>query len=145
MNLIANFDMRDVERGFDSMKSRGRALVGAFRELVPAMREDQRDHASERSGPDGKWPARAPATRRSHGNMPRKPLGKLTTAVTYKVDAMGASAESKIPWSGAHQDGGKVGNGATLPARTFLWISDRFLDFAVDVLGARLVRAFGGG
>ncbi len=145
MQLLAKFDMSDVERGLDSLKARGRALAGAFRELVPAMREDQRDHAKSQAGPDGRWPPRAPSTRKSHGNMPRRPLGKLSTAVSYRAGSMGASAESRIAWSGVHQDGGKVGNKATLPARTFLWISDRFLDFTVDVLGAKLVRAFGGG
>lgn len=31
-------------------------------------------------------------------------------------------AMSKVPWSGAHNEGGAVGNGATVPERNFLRI-----------------------
>lgn len=144
MQVTALFDMRDVERGIAAARTRARAVTQFFREVIPAMREDQRDHAKERSGPDGKWPARSPATVAAHRKMPRRPLGRLTTAVGYRASSKGAIAESRVPWSGSHQDGDRVGHGATLPARTFLWISERFLGFAEDVLGARILRAFGG-
>ena len=51
--------------------------------------------------------------------------------------------ESRVPWSGIHQDGGTAGRGSRIPARPFLWMSEEFLRLATDRIGNRLVVAYG--
>jgi phage gpG-like protein len=155
LTLRLDLDARDVLKGFDKMSTQGRSLGRAFRVIKPEMRLDQKDHAAKRAGPDGPWPARSTGTsaRQSRGRRylgkrrrksNRRPLGRLVTAITYSASNAGVFATSRIPWSNVHQVGGKVGRGARLPARPFLWISDRLIDRSELVIERVIVRAFEG-
>lgn len=72
---------------------------------------------------------RAQAGKRVGGNKRKierhQFLGKLRKALRGGVLAAGAFYENAIAWSGAHNKGARVGNGATLPARKTLFIDDR--------------------
>ena len=53
-----------------------------------------------------------------------KLLGKLAQAFTFDLfDGRKVVISNYVPWSGVHNLGGSVGNGATLPARKFLYFS----------------------
>lgn len=157
MQIRMRLDPREAFDGFDRMARRGRSLGGAFRKIKPMLRADQKEHAAKASGPDGPWPPRASSTmartrrgkRRHLGRRRRKssrrPLGKIVTAVTFSASVRGAFGKSKIPWSDAHQDGARVGRGATLPARPFFYISDKLEAEAGQVLANELVEAYEGG
>lgn len=143
---VREIDLGEVERSFDAMKRRGRELGQAFRVLKPEMRADQRDHAARREGPEGSWPPLAQSTlakRASLGRLRRRPLGRLTSAVTYTASKDGVVARSRVPWSGAHQEGAVVGRGSRLPARPFLWLSDRLIERAKEILARVVTDAFG--
>jgi hypothetical protein len=126
--VAATLDIGDVEKGFDAMKRRARALGPAFRELKKPLKLDQKDHSKKRQG-----------SRRA-----KKPMGRLPGATRYSATATSVSGVSKALWSGAQQDGAIVGHGSRLPSRPFLWISDDMLTIAENTLGAALVRAYGG-
>lgn len=137
-------DLRDVNAGFAEAH---RELRAVGRDLVKPMRADQRAHAKAQEGPEAKWPPRASSTvakMRAQGRR-RRPLGRLSTAVTYRATSHAVIAESRAKWSGVHQDGGTVGRGSKIPARPFLWISDRLIDEAIEILQRPILRALGGG
>lgn len=147
--VSATVDMGDVEKGLAAAERRAHALGPAFRELKKPMREDQRDHGKRQRGPFGTWARRKASTLafyRSHGRkrIPR-PLGKLSTAITYKATAFGVFAESRAKWSAVHQEGGTVGRGVRLRARPFLWMSTKLLNVAEQVIERSILSAFGGG
>ena len=144
--VFATLDFGDVEKGLDAM-GRARVLAPAFKELKKPLRLDQRDHSKKREGPAGAWAPRAASTlerMRHGGKRARKPLGRLSGAVTYSATSNSVSGVSRAPWSGAHQDGARVGHGSRLPVREFLWISDEMLTVAENTLGSAVVRAYGG-
>ncbi|MDQ3295077.1 MAG: phage virion morphogenesis protein [Myxococcota bacterium] len=149
MRTKATFDTSSLDQALMSMSRRGKMLGQVFRDLKKPMRLDQREHAKDRSGPLGSWAARAPTTLaklRSGGRRLRKrPLGRLTTAVTYRATRTGLMAESRVAWSGVHQEGGRVGRGSVIPARPFLWISDELLRKAEDAVTSAILLAFGRG
>lgn len=143
---VRDIDMGEVERSFDAMIRRGRNLGQAFRVIKPEMRADQRDHARAGEGPEGAWEPLAQSTlekRASMGRLRRRPLGRLTAAVTYAASKDGVIARSKVPWSGAHQDGAVVGRGSHLPARPFLWLSDKLISKAKEVIARVVEDAWG--
>lgn len=149
MRLDFTLDAREVERGFDRMSKAGRSQLGsAFKTIRPHMKADQRDHASKQAGPERHWVPRAASTMaklRRGGRRARRPLGKLASAIAYQSSAAGVFATSRVPWSRVHQDGGRVGRGSLIPARPFLWISDKLLEIAINVIGRHVVKSFGGG
>lgn len=147
MNTTVSVDVRDVERSFDAMERRGKQLGQAFRVIKGEMRDDQRDHASKQEGPGGSWAPRAASTAakmRSIGRAKKRQLGRLTSAVTYKATADGVVAVSRAPWSGVHQEGGTAGRGSKIPARPFLWISERLASKAIVVIERLILSSFGG-
>ncbi len=139
-------DVGDVEKGLDATKRRVHALGPAFAQVKEPMRDDQKEHRKDKAGPESKWAPRAASTIASyrHRKHARALLGKLPTAVAYKASATGVTAESRAAWSDAHQEGAIVGHGARLPQRTFLWISDKLIDVATDIISAALLAAWGG-
>jgi phage gpG-like protein len=156
IDVRLELDARSALAGLDRMAKAGNAPTKAFRALRPVMRADQREHARRAEGPSGKWPARKTritsrsrgsngrylsARRRSRG-LARRPLGRLTTAVTYTASKDGLIGRSLVQWSGAHQWGGRVGNGADLPARPFLWLSDKLVEQSTRMLADHVRRAF---
>lgn len=146
--VSATIDIGDVEKGLSAMSKRAKSLGSAFDEIKVAMKADQKDHREQQSGPEGSWQGRAMSTiaaaKRHHRRLPRKILGKLPTAVSYKALPYGAFGESRVKWSLSQQDGGRVGHGAKLPERAFLWLSDKLLDFAANVVTKSLESAWGG-
>jgi phage gpG-like protein len=144
---------------------RAKRLGPAFRELRKPFRTDQSGHARGEEGPSGKWPARSPLTeaRRRQRNRsvrqtkamktialrkptkrstPKRLLGRLPGAVTYKIGEMFIRATSRASFGGAHQFGGTVGRGVKLPQRMFLWLSDKLRTTAADVLGNYVVKGW---
>ena len=155
-SIKLTMDASSAVAGLDRMARQGKNLAKAFRILKPDLHADQRDHAARQAGPDGHWPARATGTSarmakgrrylgRQRRRLTRRPLGRLITAVTYSASNAGVFATSRVPWSGVHQNGGKVGRGAVIPARPFLWLSDRIVARAVEVLERTVAYSFGGG
>lgn len=146
--VSATVDLGDVERGLAAVERSGRDLTPAFRELKKPMREDQKDHGKRQRGPFGTWARRKPSTlafyrSRGKGRIPR-PLGRLSTAVTYTASRFGVFGESRAKWSDVHMTGGVVGKGARLRARPFLWMATKFLDLAERSIERRLLSAYGG-
>lgn len=93
-------------------------------------RADQRTHKIQQQGPRGPWPRLAASTlaryarqgkRRNRRILARLPNSLLATTTPDRM-----RLESRVRrWSMAHQDGPtRVGHGAILPQRQFLWISD---------------------
>lgn len=152
MRLDFVVDLSETERAMAAVQRRGRALGEAFRTIRPHMRADQKEHAAKQTGPESTWPSRAPSTverGRASGSgrrrrLARRPLGKLTHAVTYQATRSGVFATSRVPWSNVHQTGGRVGRGSVIPARPFLWVSDRLLTIAVGVVERVLEAAWRG-
>lgn len=144
--LTATFDAREVEASIAELGRRGQDLRQPMRVIRKEMRLDQREHAQRREGPDGKWPPRAAATvakARKGSGRARRPMGRLTTAVDYVAQQRRVVGRSRVPWSGAHMVGGRVGNGATLPVRVFLWVSDALVETSARVLQRFLVNGWG--
>jgi phage gpG-like protein len=145
--LRAHVDLSKVEVGIGKVLGRAEALGQAFRLLERPLRDDQRDHGRSQEGPDGKWPARSPATlgrlrHRSGGKRrvrrARRVLGMLPTTLRVLSSPRRVLAASKVRWAALHQEGGRVGRGAKVPARPFLWVSPEMLDRAVEVLAEHL-------
>lgn len=135
----------DAKRGFEAGARVD--LKPAFKQLKKPLRLDQRDHAKQKRGPESAWAPRAESTiaralRGRHGS--KKLLGRLPTAVSYIATALSVRGVSRAPWSAAHAKGERVGHGAKLPPREFLWISDAMLTTATSTLADALARAFGG-
>lgn len=145
--LTAELDMRSVDRTIDRALARGRNLAPVFRDVRTVMKVDQQEHARERSGPAGKWPPRAASTLaklRAGGRRARRPMGKLLSAVKYTSSGIGAIGTSLVKWSGgAISTGGKVGHGATLPARVWLYASDQLQRFAAELILDYVVGEWG--
>lgn len=145
---FATLDADDAVAGLDAMQRRAHALGAAFRALKQPLKLDQRDHAKKRMGPRGPWAPQAASTRArrlsSPKHRPRRLLGRLPTAVKYSATATSVRGVSSVAWSGAHSDGARVGHGAKLPVREFLWLSNDMLILAENTLGNELVKAYGG-
>lgn len=144
---VASIDFGDVLRGIDAMTRRN-VLAPAFRALKAPLRLDQREHSNAQAGPEGGWAARASSTLARHKykpRLPRKLLGRLPRAVKYLASGRGLTGESMVGWSAIHQEGGVAGHGSRIPARPFLWISDKMLGIAVEQLEGVVLDAFGGG
>lgn len=145
---FATLDPTDAVQGLDALERRSHALGAAFRSLKQPLKLDQRDHAKQHMGPHGPWVAQAASTRArrlsSPKHRPRRLLGRLPTAMDYRATATSVSGTSRVPWAAAHIDGARVGHGAKLPAREFLWISNAMLITAENTLGSALVNAYGG-
>lgn len=144
VGVQGRIDTRQVEAGLVAMGN-DRAVALAMRALRKPMRVDQRDHARQAEGPEGKWPARRVLARRSRRRRlasRRRLLGKLPAAITVTATKIGVSAVSRVRWSGVHQEGGPVGRGASVPARPFLWVSHELLDQAAEAIARATVEAF---
>lgn len=146
IDVDAHVELRDVENGLRRMQLAGKDLRPLFRRVRKVLRADQTQHAREERGPDGKWPAldqdtlrkknRQGKGRRHRGKLKRKRralprmLGRLPRAYTIEYSRDWIRATSRAKWSGAHQHPGKtkrVGRGAELPDRSFLWASTNLL------------------
>ncbi len=165
LSLDSAFDLSDVDRAIETAEDRAKRLAPAFRELAKPMRTDQREHAKDERGPSSKWPPRSPFTeaRRRDRNRgarttkamrmislakfrrrptPAKLLGRLPAAFVVTTSGTFVRATSRVAWSGAHQAGARVGRGVRLPQRVFLWLSDRLVTKAREVLTEHVLKGW---
>lgn len=159
INGTADFDFRKLFREYGKVGRRGKNLRPAFAKLAPFMTADQKQNFKRQEGPDGPWPPKAASTRgrqlkrasasaRRKGRKPpkrgsKKLLGKLSTAFTVSFDRRELRAESKVPWSGVHQEGATVGRGSKIPARVHHWMSNEFLAIAEKQITDHVFGKFG--
>jgi hypothetical protein len=147
IDVDVKVDMRELEHGLAAMCST-RTLTEVARRLRKPMRADQRDHARKMEGPDGSWPPRKKRLGRGKAAKKRnrrKLLGRLPGAIKVYARGEVVTAESLAKWAEAHRTGARVGRGAKLPIRDFLWISDGLMTTAAAELQEVALRAFGGG
>jgi len=100
----------------------------ALKQLRKPMHKDQRDHRDKMRGPRGPWAPLASTTLERYARAGirrnRRILAKLPNPRVTTITANALIMKSRVKWSMAHQDGPtKVGHGAVLPQRQFLWIS----------------------
>lgn len=125
---------QDMRAALRRMKRKAGSLGPVLKELRGTLRADLKAHGAQQESPDGKWAPRAAAsksrkpgrTKSGRRRAKRKLLGRLLTAINFNVRGKSLIAMSKVRWSMAHQDGGRVGHGAVLPARPFIFISPTF-------------------
>lgn len=164
----ATVNIADALGDFARMEAAAKRLRPAWSSLRRPMRDDQADHAKAQAGPDGKWPKnsaktverrrqaargrrramKAAKTKAKFSNKRRqfragRLLGSLPNR-TVKVQQLGSDgllAISKVKWSGVHQEGGRAGRGSRIPARPFLWLSDRFKRQVVEAIEQHVLGA----
>jgi hypothetical protein len=132
-------------------------MLRAYRELRGPARYDQRHHDRRSEGPDGRWPSLAPATiarrRRKRGKdkngrrrgWPKKLLGRLPVSLRSIATSRSLVVQSAIRRPGlgfVHQKGGRIGRGARVPRRQYLWISDWLERQAIRAFRLALVRSW---
>lgn len=158
-------DLRKIDKAIKRAEKAGVDLRPAFRKLRKPLRKDQGEHMRAMEGPRGKWQAVSAATREKRmrvggragkftkkGKL-RKPaqrrLGRilskrLLTKAKIRVRPTIISITSQVKWAGIHQKGGRVGRGARVPKRPFMWISDELGRRAVGEFREHLAKAFNG-
>ncbi len=99
-----------------------------FAQLRKPMHKDQRDHRDKQRGPRSSWVPLAATTlaryAREGKRRNRRILARLPNARGTILKSDELIMRSKVKWSNAHQDGPtRVGRGAIVPQRQFLWIS----------------------
>ena len=142
--------MGDVKRGLRGLLRAGQDIGPLLQEARKPLRTDQREHQRRRRGPDGPWPKTAASTVRGRGHTKsgrrrrRRPLGRLPGLLTVRVIGRDTLvARSRVDWAYVHQHGGRVGRGARIPARPFLYFGAEFLDDMEQALATYLARGFG--
>lgn len=149
--LSIRVDLESLHGNLRAMDRQARNLTGYYRELRAPLREDQTQHAKEQSGPDGAWQPRSPFTiakmaaarRAGSRRRDRKLLGRLPRAITVRADSKGARAVSLVKWSMAHAQGARVGRGARLPQRQWLWLSPRIIQLAGEIAAKYCASVWG--
>lgn len=148
---VVRVDLSEVDRGVAAFNAAARNMGPAYKELRKPLRADQRQHARDKAGPDGAWPAKSPLTvarerrrkrRASRRGRVRKLLGRLPTVIKMIADRKRVAAMSGVRWSDAHQHRTRVGKGATLQPRVFLWASPALLKIARKVMADHLTSAW---
>lgn len=155
---VVTITLDEVEEGLDRMHRAGYDLRALFRSVRKELRADQKSHAKEQQGPDGAWPALAASTvqkrkaragkqgrtrRRKLNEATVKKLGRLPGAYRIQISRLSIKAIARPKWSGAHS-GDRVGHGATLPDRTYLWASTQLLELVAARVLAYLGAAWEG-
>lgn len=129
-----------------------------FSDLRGPARFDQRHHWRKEESPDGHWKGLAASTRarrqfrRGRGkngkrqNWSRKLMGRFPNALQSIVTAQKLVIRSRVrKFSMVHQKGGRIGRGARLPSRQFLWISNWLVEHASKAFERALVKAAAAG
>jgi hypothetical protein len=144
-------DLTEVDRGLAAFNAAARNMGPAYKELRKPLRADQRQHARDKAGPGGAWPAKSPLTiarerrkkrRASRRGRVRKLLGRLPTVINMLADRKRVAAISGVRWSDAQQHRTRVGKGAMLQPRVFLWASPAMLKLARKVMADHLTSAW---
>jgi phage gpG-like protein len=143
----------DSKSAIAALSAMPRGLLDAMKDLRKPFRADQVEHARHQEGPDGAWPKRATHAERAQRHRGRRRkrasrrrlLGRLPGAITLRYDRDSIVITSKVAWSAIHQDGGRAGHGAKIPARPFLWVSPRMEKIAIGTIEQALIDRFGRG
>lgn len=131
-------------------------IKNTFRLARAPARKDQKDHKAKLEGPSGAWVGLAPSTierrRRKRGrdkrgrqlSWPKRLLGRLPNAMQEIVTSSSLTLRSRVrKFSYAHQAGPmRVGRGAILPGRQFMWISDWLKGEVRDLFTSALYAAW---
>lgn len=130
INISANVNVGGVLAALARLRKVD--IRAAFKQLRSPMHADQRDHRDKQRGPRGPWAPLAASTRERYARAGvrrnRRILNRLPNPRSVKITAKAMIMSSRVRWSMAHQDGPtRVGRGAVLPQRQFLWISREFM------------------
>lgn len=140
--IVAVLDLRPLERSFRGLTRAAGDLTAAWKEARRPTLADQRQHARDQAGPDGKWAPRSPFTierARARGRKrARRTLGRLPGANMVKIGPRSLKVISRAKWSLAQYLGARVGHGARLPARPWLYASRKLLETIAKIIGKRL-------
>ena len=68
-------------------------------------------------------------------------LGKLRSTIKARLEGSGIRVGSFVPWAGVHNEGGAVGHGAFVPARTYAELENEDVDVFAKLLLERGVRS----
>ena len=152
-------------RGFKEMIRRSKGIQKVLRKLRRPLQEDLKEHARSEDSPAGSWPRRSrKAEKRASRRRTRvvrgrergagkrvgarqavsfrggsQLLGQLPDTVVVRQRRGSLIARSPVPWSGAHNEGARVGRGSRLPARPFVFLSPEFLGRAEVELADHVV------
>ena len=140
-----DLDLRELDKGFRGMKAAGKNLNPVWKVLRGRMTDDQLEHWENQEGLKGGWKPRAESTRRRWGRR-KKVFGKrFAKAFSVLSTKLELAAISKIEYASAHQFGETVGQGAKLPERPFLYLSEAFIDFALPRIQKHLGKGWSRG
>lgn len=71
-------------------------------------------------------------------------LAQIANSIVIEFGKDSFAVASRIPWAGIHNEGGNAGNGASIPARTFLqWTPERiakFVELYQDFMTSRFAK-----
>jgi phage gpG-like protein len=73
-----------------------------------------------------------------------RPLGQLANSIQAKIEGVTLTVKSSVKWSKVQNEGGRVGNGAVLPARPFLEWTAADLEKAVATFERHMIKAIVG-
>lgn len=107
----------------------GQRYAGELRRIAKAL-----DRAHE-----GKRSKQSRAISRHH-----RLLGKIRSTIKARLEDGGIRVGSFISWAGVHNEGGPVGHGATVPARTFAELESDDVDVFAKLLLERGIRSVDG-
>ena len=147
--MIGGLAQARVNLGFlDYVRARWASLDlrPAWKDARPVLRADQKDHARKQEGPEGPWAPRSSSTRVRAGTRrkrARRLLGRLPTSVAMKGDRQRLLMRSPVRWSGAQHEGDRVGHGAMIPARPFVYVTQRALEAVAGVVVRAVAKVFG--
>lgn len=160
MGVELQWDLRDFRKGRKEVEARARQLAMVFRALRRPLIADLNAHAERESSPEGKWPKRSASTERELGRRrsvfvsttrTRKTkrrkaqvtkaavrfntiLGGLPSTTVVRAKNFQVEAKNPVPWAHVHQFGGRVGKGAIVPERPFVFISDQVAEAASNAI-----------
>lgn len=128
-NLGKTIERRNFDRESRQVTERGKELLAELRRLAAGGDPSRSGLSAEDKTIDAlrKRLMRAQEGKKRVGGDRRKIdrhrlLGRLRTSLEGELLTLAAKLRNRVPWSGAHNEGGKVGHDATLPARTTLQI-----------------------
>ena len=71
----------------------------------------------------------------------KKQLGNLAHSFESKITNGTLVRRSRVAWAAVHNEGGRVGHGARVPARPFLFLEEEDVDVLVEILRNRMLLA----
>ena len=78
---------------------------------------------------------------RANEKATRNLLGRISGSFKSTIRGGKLTVESEIPWAGIHNDGGKGGRAAEIPARPFLFLDEQDSEILAGILENQLLAA----